>query len=814
MSLLSLLIACAPANQGEPAPLRLHPAEALFFVEVPDVKALLEAYPGAPALQMVADEEVQQAVDALLGASGIEIGPALRQGLSSAGFSREAAQAPLKTARAMLDRLSAASLSISLADEGQIVADSIGKAVKALLALYTLQGKVAEYTKAHEGFPPGTLEELDLPAEQRIDPWGRPFLIDVDVESLAWEVRSLGADGQPGGEGFAADLSPLADQKELTEAILHQSLNLLAQLDFHEQKDARAAAEGLCSLASRAGWRALGARSIDVAGRPARVRDLKDPRQQDQAIWLLEQERTLVLGYGSRSLERLLERAHRETTQLAEESPIRKLSSHLPEAQGATVVQGWALLDQLTELSASVERALKDAGIETASFPPFGTDTVFRMQLDGDRFVTEIASQTVASRGSAGQALLTCLSSAPVPDSLWKFVPPEAIGVMATSLDAQRLYREILTDLGAAGEKGSKLLGQLQARHGFDLERDVFGSMGAGIGAYLLPVKGVLSIPGVVLVAELRDPAAFQRGLDGLLKLLEEQAGGEFTVRYRPYLDQPLWTFSFGGSDGDGNPVFAVPISPTLTIVDGHLLVTLRSDRAKKEIKRLLAGESGSHPVLSLASPPPKDATFVGFMDWAALIDGVYEGARAALPLIASFVGELPFDLEALPDAETFTRFFEPSVAWSRELGNGVSLTRLESSFGPETWLGLLGGGASLLLAHEHSSARDRARSKAKVKDAEVQAVLDQTQSGLDELGTRLEVYRIESGRFPASLETLLAPTPSYPRGYLPSGVVPVDGWGRDFFYLPASDGLSFSLWSVGENGADERGNGDDLVLR
>ena len=45
----------------------------------------------------------------------------------------------------------------------------------------------------------------------------------------------------------------------------------------------------------------------------------------------------------------------------------------------------------------------------------------------------------------------------------------------------------------------------------------------------------------------------------------------------------------------------------------------------------------------------------------------------------------LPIDPSALPDAQTFTRFFRPTVAWSRPVpgGGGGTQWRYESSFGP-----------------------------------------------------------------------------------------------------------------------------------
>lgn len=39
------------------------------------------------------------------------------------------------------------------------------------------------------------------------DPWGRPYIYLLRPDGLGAEIRSLGADGKPGGEGVAADLS-------------------------------------------------------------------------------------------------------------------------------------------------------------------------------------------------------------------------------------------------------------------------------------------------------------------------------------------------------------------------------------------------------------------------------------------------------------------------------------------------------------------------------------------------------------------------------------------------------------------------------
>lgn len=51
------------------------------------------------------------------------------------------------------------------------------------------------------------------------DPWGRPVLYVVDQERRTFVVRSLGADGKPGGRGVDRDLqSPESDEPASSSA--------------------------------------------------------------------------------------------------------------------------------------------------------------------------------------------------------------------------------------------------------------------------------------------------------------------------------------------------------------------------------------------------------------------------------------------------------------------------------------------------------------------------------------------------------------------------------------------------------------------
>jgi len=314
-------------------------------------------------------------------------------------------------------------------------------------------------------------------------------------------------------------------------------------------------------------------------------------------------------------------------------------------------------------------------------------------------------------------------------------------------------------------------------------------------------------------VIELKDSERFQRGLSGLLALLEAEAGGAFQVKSKPYRDVPLWTFSFGAESASGFGVGS--ISPSIAIVKDHLLITLTSTRAKKEIKRALGEESGVHALLKLAKPPPADATAIGYMDWAGLVHGLYGMGRTFLPL-ALAGRESPIDLSALPEPAVFTRFFQPTLYWSKRVPGG-SYSRLESSFGPETWIALagVGAGAAALFADDSTAAKDAVptpeETSVSMWESAQSATEKVTRETLSYLATRLAVYRLEQGRFPAELPQLAEPTPAYPQGFVKAGTLQ-DGWGRPFAYRVLEDGAGFRMWSLGADGADQGGLGDDVV--
>ena len=78
-------------------------------------------------------------------------------------------------------------------------------------------------------------------------------------------------------------------------------------------------------------------------------------------------------------------------------------------------------------------------------------------------------------------------------------------------------------------------------------------------------------------------------------------------------------------------------------------------------------------------------------------------------------------------------------------------------------------------------------------------------------LADPIAIYKLELGTYPESLSALLEPTPSFPNGFIGQATLPNDAWGRPFTYERSEDGTAYRMWSVGPNGVDEHGHGDDV---
>ncbi len=91
-------------------------------------------------------------------------------------------------------------------------------------------------------------------------------------------------------------------------------------------------------------------------------------------------------------------------------------------------------------------------------------------------------------------------------------------------------------------------------------------------------------------------------------------------------------------------------------------------------------------------------------------------------------------------------------------------------------------------------------------RDAQITAA----KTSIANLGTAINLYEVDNGNFPPSLQALIAKTSeqNWKGPYLPKGEIPKDPWGNEFVYTLKDGG--YEIKSHGPNGAD--GGGDDLT--
>jgi len=91
-------------------------------------------------------------------------------------------------------------------------------------------------------------------------------------------------------------------------------------------------------------------------------------------------------------------------------------------------------------------------------------------------------------------------------------------------------------------------------------------------------------------------------------------------------------------------------------------------------------------------------------------------------------------------------------------------------------------------------------------RDAQITAA----KTSIANLGTAINLYEVDNGNFPPSLQALITKTSelNWKGPYLAKGEIPKDPWGNEFVYA-LKEG-NYEIKSHGPNGAD--GGGDDIT--
>lgn len=766
--------------------LTLHPLTPHVLVDVPDVPKLLDSYVTAPAMQLASDPVAREAFAKLEAKLDIDMEGSLSGVLELLGLEAGASTEDLVALARRAHRVTL-SYSTHEAAPGELAAE--------LARMSEAQLEALDIEEQLEANPDVVLE-----ARLAMDPWGRPYELVRTLDG-AVEALSRGSDGALGGVGSAADIDSEFDVARWLDREQERRRAFLLTIEFASEELARES--WITMRASLGATSNPGSQPYLLLGASGTLEQFRAAMLEDADAWSWHAGRFLVVSLGATTVETVQARAKHAAPSFADELSWRELQSLALPADGATVARGALDTDWLAGLLSDAVDLFPSAGGE-AEFVS-ARPTAFRMQLIGERFLTDMV-RPPADESSWWGAFGNGVPTAAARTS----IPADAAGAMVTQLDAARLERQFVAWAGLDGAAAGRLA-EMEQKHGFELRRDVFGSLGTDVSMFVMPVNSI-GLPNAVAVMELRDPKAFERGMQGLANAVSESGAGALQIRAARYREAPMWSFEMERA-GQGSLPFE--ISPTVAIVGSRAVLTTTTLFAKREIKRL-AAEAATSGTPQALSELPEGATLVGSMDWPTMTASLYTSLRGAAALAGSFA-DLPIDLGALtsglPDRpETFTRFFSKTQVSGAPLGERFHL-HMESSFGPETWLALVGFATSAMRSIRSPAeplAESQASEAGSVADDGVNANLDKTRAALDRIGTRLLVFQLDRGAYPVVLEELTQPSPNYPQGYLDGEPLPVDGWGRAFAYRRSDDGGEYRVWSFGSDGLD--GSGDEVV--
>ncbi len=549
-------------------------------------------------------------------------------------------------------------------------------------------------------------------------------------------------------------------------------------------------------------------------------------------VQLWRDDRYVALLVGATARADFEKRLLGEAPSFEERTQAEGASTHFTAESGVTVIEGYSALGELSRATGSVP-FLAEAGpilgllkgTLSGNLGVLLSGGHFRMQLRDGLFVTE------SFRPEAAPSAASSAHAEAATDALALVDPQALIGGVAR-FDPGALISALIPLSGVLlTATGEGAMAGFEASYGFRPDRDLLAPLGGTFAFSLAPLSGPTA-PDFRIVCALRDRERFLVGMEGLGRMLTDLAGEQVEVKASTYRKTPLFTFSWRS---DAAPKSAIPIDlaglfkPTISVLEDRVVLTLNSHYAKDEVRRLSeASEGGSEGAVAPSAGValarrrvPADAFEAGFSDWIGMVAHVYTTVKSLAPMIASMGAELPFDPEMLPDADVFTRFFQPGFHWQKRVEGGV-LCYSESSLGPEFPLLLVGGAGAAAITAQSSGMFGEDESSVEVVPVpqppatptpapapEPVNGAEVTRMSIGDLEVAIAVYQYDQQKLPAALADLVRATADHPEGFLEGDKVPTDAWSRAFRY--ELNGEKYRLWSLGPDGVDQGGAGDDL---
>lgn len=416
--------------------------------------------------------------------------------------------------------------------------------------------------------------------------------------------------------------------------------------------------------------------------------------------------------------------------------------------------------------------------------------------------------------------LLACSPETPIALDHLKVVPNNATSASLFQFDIASIYdlgmkmlKEIDPDIHAQAQASLQGIGAMIGgqEHPLDLREDILGNLGP---EYLMfqPQSSNPTLPSYILMAQVRNGDRVTQALKAIAEYGAQFAGGQVAIKESEYKGSKFYELSFQETP--------IPVSPCFSVQGDYLMFALSVGDLKRQIRR--AEKAGGGDITENADfqrffgSVPKDDSLrsISYTDVKYAVESTYGTVMTFLPMIVAGADqELPLDMALLPTQETISQHLFGAMSYSASIKEGAIIEGF-SPVGGEA-LGVVGaaaGGAALFFlgaraSHEVLPPDAIATSPSRASDP-----ADQARHDLSTIQSGIVIYKLEYHSLPKSLDDLLIKNANYPDGCLGMPELPMDPWGHGYRYKVQDDG--YMVWSFGPNGADDQGEGDDIVKR
>lgn len=388
-------------------------------------------------------------------------------------------------------------------------------------------------------------------------------------------------------------------------------------------------------------------------------------------------------------------------------------------------------------------------------------------------------------------------------------VPRSVLGASASNLGST------LTDLydfamqtAESLEPGSSAMATAflgSAMGEYSLRDDLLANIHGEVLTYSLPGQGMMGANDWVIRMGVRDGDRLIGAIGALLAFVQQQA------------DLPI---SLQPAEIEGRTIHRLDLSATpaglftpVVAIEGGQLVVCSGERL---LSSVLSGPVDGEDILD----------HVGFHAFAERLSSrgdlsslSYTDVRSSFgtgyQLLSGVAGmfmgmtSLPIDISKLPTEATMSRHLSDSMTGTYRTADGYEVSQSITHFQLSDFLPLVLVAGALWAGSELGISAEAA-------PAEVDP-LELASNDLNQLNASIRIYKIATDEYPNSLDELLQPLPDFPKGAYPQATaLPVDPWGNAYRFAvemhPKRAKLLPKLWSLGPNGIDEAGAGDDVL--